>query len=162
VSNGGDIFGMINFGTPSPQPQAINNPQPVNNGFGGDLLGFGLSSPTQAPPPQPPAQVNNGFGNDLMGFGFSTGPSNPSPPAQPPAQTGFNFGLGSPQPQPVQSPQPQNNNFGFNLMGAQSISVQPPAQTPQTSTFQPLVNNNPNKILAYDNNHLQIWIDCIK
>jgi len=162
VSNGGDIFGMINFGTPSPQPQAINNPQPVNNGFGGDLLGFGLSSPTQAPPPQPPAQVNNGFGNDLMGFGFSTGPSNPSPPAQPPAQTGFNFGLGSPQPQPVQAPQPQNNNFGFNLLGAQSTSVQPPAQTSQASTFQPLVNNNPNKILAYDNNHLQIWIDCIK
>lgn len=158
VNNGGDIFGMINFGT-SPQ---VTNPQPVNNGFGGDLLGFGLSSPTQAPPPQPPAQVNNGFsGNDLMGFGFSTGPSNPTP-VQPPVQTGFNFGIGSSQPQPVQAPQPQNNNFGFNLLGSQPTSVQPQAPTSQTSTFQPIVNNNPNKILAYDNSHLQIWIDCIK
>lgn len=163
VNNGGDLFGMINFGTPSPQPQPTNNPQPANNGFGGDLLGFGLSSPTQAPPPQPPAQVNSGLiGNDLMGFGFSTGPSNPTPSVQPTAQTGFNFGLGSPQPQPVQAPQPQNNNFGFNLLGSQTTSVQPPAQTSQVATFQPIVNNNPNKILAYDNSHLQIWIDCIK
>jgi len=163
VNNGGDLFGMLGFGTSSPQPQPTT--QPVNTGFGGDLLGFGLSTPTQPPQPQPPAQVNSGFsGSDLMGFGFSTGPSNPSPPVQSTAQTGFNFGLGPSQPQTVQAPQPQpqNNNFGFNLLGSQSTSVQPVTQTTQASTFQPIVNNNPNKILAYDNNHLQIWIDCIK
>ncbi len=180
-----DIFDMglggVSFEpTPPPQPKQVNNDPfnllslemgggsqpvqtaPVNNGgFGGDLLGFGISSPPPQPPQvvaQPP--VNNLMGgSDLMGFGFT---SNPSPPVAV-NQGGFNFGQTNP---PLQAPQPQNNNFGFNLLGGS----QPVQQAPQpvslpaqnTTAFQPIVNNNPNKILAYDNTHLQIWIDCIK
>lgn len=104
-----------------------------------------------------------------MGFGFNAPPSNP-PPVQNPA--GFGFNLTSPQtgfnaPQP----QPPANNFGFNLLGGTQPAQTQPAQVnqPQVSLagsssigFQPIVNNNPNKILAYDNQHIQIWIDCIK
>jgi hypothetical protein len=139
-----------------------NPPQAENTGFGGDLLGFGASSPS----PQQQQSVNNQQapnniygGTDLMGFGFSNTPSNP-----PPNQGGFNFGAPIPQNNFNQPPQQQSNNFGFNSVGSQQ-----PAQQPQTTVvaqstlgFQPIVNNNPNKILAYDNTHLQIWIDCIK
>jgi hypothetical protein len=140
-----------------------NPPQAENTGFGGDLLGFGVSSP---PPQQQSAnnqQAPNIYGgSDLMGFGFSNPPSNP-PPNQ-----GFSFGAPIPQNNFNQPPQQQSNNLGFSLLGSQQ-PVQQPAQQPQppvvvqsTIGFQPIVNNNPNKILAYDNNHLQIWIDCIK
>lgn len=145
--------------------QPVQSP-PNNGGFGGDLLGFGLSSP-QPVVSQPPA--NNLLGGaDLMGFGFGSPSSNPPPQSQP--QGGFNFGVTPPQQAFTPPPQPQppaNNNFGFSLLG-NSPPAQQPVQPPQpTSTqssigFQPIVNNNPNKILAYDNAHLQIWIDCIK
>ena len=118
--------------------------------------------PTQQPQPvvnKPPPPANNNFlGGDLMGFGFSTQPNNP-----PQNQGGFNFNPTQNQPQP-----PSNNLGGFNLLGStqqvQQQAPQPPVTLPQqTSTgFQPIINNNPNKILAYDNTHLQIWIDCIK
>lgn len=149
----------------SPPVQA---PPTNSGGFGGDLLGFGLSAPSPQPQPvvsQPAA--NNLLGGDLMGFGFSAPPSNP-----PPTQGGFNFGAPNPQSgfsQP-QSQSPASNNFGFNLLGNTQQVQQPVQQAPQATSlpaqstlgFQPIVNNNPNKILAYDNAHLQIWIDCIK
>jgi hypothetical protein len=43
-------------------------PPAATGGFGGDLLAFGNTSPSQ-PPPQPPANTG-GLGGDLMGFGF--------------------------------------------------------------------------------------------
>jgi hypothetical protein len=178
-----DIFDMglggVSFEpTPPPQPKPVNNdpfnilglemgggsapvqtPPPNNGGFGGDLLGFGLSGPSNPQPvvAQPPA--NNLLGGaDLMGFGFAP---TPSPPVAV-NQGGFNFGQPTPQP-----PQPQvNNNFGFNLLGGSQSAQQAPQPVSlpaqNTSAFQPIINNNPNKILAYDNSHLQIWIDCIK
>ena len=129
----GDIFDMgISFETttPPPQrpPQQVSNdpfnilgldvggtkqplaPPPINNGgFGGDLLGFGISSTPPQPVSQPPANNLLG-GGDLMGFGFG---SNPSPPVN----TGFNFGQTNP---PTFNPQPQppQNNLGFNLLGS--------------------------------------------
>ena len=85
-----------------------------------------------------------------MGFGFG---SNPSPPVN----TGFSFGQTNPPPQPPQ------NNLGFNLLGSQPVQPQQTLSQPvQNSAFQPIINNDPNKILAYDNTHLQILIDCIK
>lgn len=174
-----DIFDMglggVSFENTPPQPKPVNNdpfnilglemgggsapaqtPPPNNGGFGGDLLGFGLSGPSN-PQPAVTQPANNLLGGaDLMGFGFAPNPSAPVAVNQ----GGFNFG------QPTPPPQPQANNFGFNLLGGS----QPTQQVPQpvsipphnTSGFQPIANNNPNKILAYDNAHLQIWIDCIK
>jgi hypothetical protein len=155
-----NIFGLEMGGG---QPQAVQSP-PNNGGFGGDLMGFGISSPPPQQPVNPPPVNNLLGGGDLMGFGFTNPPSNP-----PPNQGGFNFGVGSPQagfnqPQQPPQPQPNNNNFGFNLLGNSQPAQQAPTSLPAQSTlgFQPIVNNNPNKILAYDNAHLQIWIDCIK
>lgn len=139
----------------------------VNTGFGGDLLGFGQS--TQPTVSQPVNQQHNLMGGDLMGFGFSSPTNPPVNPVNPPQPNlgGFNFnnnfngGFGS---QPTQPPQPpQNNSGGFNLLGntSPSVPVVQPTQ-PSTISFQPIINNNPNKILAYDNAHLQIWMDCIK
>lgn len=99
-------------------------------------MGFGIVSPQ----PQP-VQTNN-----LAGIG------------------GFNFGGPSapviqPQSAPVNSPQ---NNFGFNLLGSgPTVPASQPAAN-QLQGFQPITNTNPNKILAYENQHLQIWMDCIK
>lgn len=179
-----DIFDMglggVSFEpTPPTQPKPVNNdpfnilglemgggsapvqtPPPNNGGFGGDLLGFGLSGPSNPPPVVAQLPANNLLGGaDLMGFGFAPTPS----PSVTVNQGGFNFGQSNPPPQP---PQPQNNNFGFNLLGgsqpAQQASQSASLSPQNTSAFQPIVNNNPNKILAYDNAHLQIWIDCIK
>jgi hypothetical protein len=120
------------------------------------------TQPTQQPQPvvnKPPPPANNNFlGGDLMGFGFSTPPNNPPPQNL----GGFSFNQPQNQPQP-----PTNNLGGFNLLGStqpvQQQAPQPPVTLPQqTAGFQPIINNNPNKILAYDNTHLQIWIDCIK
>lgn len=136
-------------------------PQPTSTagGFGGDLLGFGSSAPTQTAV-QPPASNLLG-GSDLMGFGFNSPPSNP-----PPAQGGFNFNQGGFTQPPQPPPQVPQNNFGFNLLGNTQPQTQPLSQLqPQVAAntgFQPIVNNNPNKILAYDNQQMQIWIDCIK
>lgn len=81
-----------------------------------------------------------------------------------PPQPSFSFGSGPTNPPPV----PAQNNFGINLLGGQT-TLQPtnvPAITPVNtglgSGFKPIVNTNPNKFLAYQNQHLQIWIDCIK
>lgn len=96
-----------------------------------------------------------------MGFGIS--PSQPvSQPASQPVNLGFNFGAPSTPvvPQPAQT-QPQNN-FGLNLLGnnPQSPATTQPAQS--NTGFKPIINTNPNKFLAYENQHLQIWMDCIK
>lgn len=45
------------------------------------------------------------------------------------------------------------------MMGAPTPQVAKPAVV---SGFQPITNTNPNKILAYQNDHVQIWMDCIK
>lgn len=136
-----------------------------NAGFGGDLLGFGsISTPPQPvsqPTPQP--TVNTGFGADLMGFGISS----PQPVSQPqPTNLGFNFGITS-TPTVPQAPQPQpQNNFGINLLGATTAPISQPTLNPtvnQVNTgFKPIINTNPNKFLAYENQHIQIWMDCIK
>lgn len=177
-SNDGDLMGGlggVNFGSSNPPPPQPKNddpfnilglsmgepqqPQPIqqtnNYGMGeGDLLGFGEA------PSKPPAQNTgvNLMGDDFMGMGNSSS-SQPSPaPSQ--SMGGFNFG-GSSQPNPPQQPQPPQD-YGFNF-GSNPPS-QPAVQknAPQSSGFVPIVNNNPNKILAYENNHIQIWIDCIK
>lgn len=140
--------------------QQVPPPTQPNTGFGGDLLGFGATS-NPAPVPQPPAQPQNTLGGgDLMGFGF---PSAPQPqPNQTPAANigGFSFDT-TPQvvqPAPVAQPQAQVN-LGFDMMGAPTPQVAKPAVV---SGFQPITNTNPNKILAYQNDHVQIWMDCIK
>jgi hypothetical protein len=141
-----NILGL-EIGGASTQPVS----QPVNNGgFGGDLLGFGLSTqPTTQPVVNKPPQNNNFLGGgDLMGFGFNSPPSNPAPQNT----GGFSF---NPQPQPAA-------NIGFNMVGNEGVKPQPVSLPSSQQGFQPITNNNPNKILAYDNAHLQIWIDCIK
>jgi len=140
-----------------------NNPQP-NEGFnimgidlgggsqsttggfgGGDLLGFGNTQPTAVQPHT---------GGDLLGFGNS----NPSSFGQG-GQGGFSFDS------PPSNP-PPSQNFGFNLMGSNQGQSPPIIQTATTLqsqlSFVPIINNNPNKILAYENTHMQIWMDCIK
>jgi hypothetical protein len=116
-------------------------------------LGFG----GQTQPVQP--SVNNLLGGDFIGFGA---PTTTAPPVPNP---GFGFNT-----QPVQSPPTQN--YGLNLLGGTVGTNQPPSVQPQISLggpvssgvvgFQPIANNNPNKILAYDNQHIQIWMDCQK
>jgi hypothetical protein len=143
-----DPFGILGLSMGGSQPL----PQTNISGFGGDLLGFGSTSgPTQTtPPPQP-----NLLGGDLMGFGVSSPPSN--------NLGGFGF---NPSPVNTNTPtqQPPQGNFGFSLLGSsstgatnstqsamsQSVPVQP-VHTPSqiVSGFQPIVNNNPNKIMAY-------------
>jgi hypothetical protein len=166
----GDIFNMLGgFDMGGSTQQTA----PTNSGFGGDLLGFGASTPPvqqhqhQQPQPVVNQPADNLLGGaDLMGFGFSSQPSNP----QPQNQGGFNFGVGNQTGfnQPPQQPPQQQNNFGFSLLGnsqptQQTVQQSPPVTSTQSTIgFQPITNNNPNKILAYDNNHLQIWIDCIK
>lgn len=109
-------------------------------------------------------QANNlGFGADLMGFGISS--PQPVAPVSQPVNLGFDFGAPSTPvvPQPVQ-PQVQNN-FGINLLGGTQqapVSVPQPNLSQASNGFKPIINTNPNKFLAYENQHLQIWMDCIK
>ena len=164
-------FDLMGFGSGPSQPAPVNV-QPSNSGFGGDLLGFGSPSPAPVPTP-PPSQIPstqpsaNTGGMDLMGFGFSSGSSQPT--TQPSANQG-GFGFGAPnnnnQPQAVSQvnqppPQNNNNNLGFDMFGGGSS--QPVQPKPQVTTgFQPIQNTDPNKIMAYENQHLQIWMNCIK
>ena len=161
-------FDLMGFGSaPSqPPPQPVVN-QPSNSGFGGDLLGFGSPSPSPAPSPSPPpSQIpstqppSNTGGMDLMGFGFSSGPSQPNQSA--PQNQGFGFGnQNNNQPQVNQPPPQNNNNLGFDMFGGGQS--QPPQPKPQVTTgFQPIQNTDPNKIMAYQNQHLQIWMNCTK
>jgi len=179
----GDIFdsglGGISFGTsPQPTQSVVNNNDPFNmlgidmggssvaqptsvnegNNLGFDILGFGTSSTTSSPQ----LQNNNFLGGDLMGFATN-------PVTSPQSQGGLSFNnppANTFNQIPLQ--QPPQNNFGFNLLGVNSVqptqSVQPtlPVQTQVAIGFQPIVNTNPNKILAYDNQHIQIWMDCVK
>ena len=187
--NNNDMFGLldINMGSTS-------QPSQSTGGFGGDLLGFGMDTPTQPVRPaqtfnnQPvqsfntqPVNNNNLMMTDLMGFGT---PSNPPQNTQNNQNNMFGMNLLSnnggfnqnpPQNvQPVQMPQQQqqqqqqnNGGFGLNLLGTSTQQQQPQSQPAQfnnnnSTGFQPIINNNPNKILAYDNSHLQIWMDCTK
>jgi len=155
-------FGGGNTSTKNNPPRS----QP-NSDFGGDLLGFGGSS-TATQPPQPPQQPQQ-HGTDLMGFGFDApSPSQPPPqqhtyPQSPGLSGGFSFDSSLAQSPTYQQPQPPasqpQNNFGFDMMGNESAN-KPPA--PQATGFQPITNTNPNKIMAYENQHVQIWMDCIK
>jgi len=97
-----------------------------------------------------------------MGFGISS--PQPVTPVSQPVNLGFDFGVPS-TPVVAQPVQPKvENNFGINLLGGSqptSLPVQP--TLPQTSGgFKPIINTNPNKFLAYENQHLQILMDCIK
>jgi len=92
-----------------------------------------------------------------MGFGIST---SPQPVAQSPNVGGFNFGAPTvPTQVPPTNPQ---GNFGFNLLGTNSPATQTTVPSSSNTGFQPIANTNPNKILGYENQHLQIWMDCIK
>lgn len=115
-----------------------SNTQPPKNDFG--LLGFDPSPPSVTNP-------NSLLGNDFLGFG-----GNQPQPIQKNNQNlgGFSFD----QPQPVKPPQSNNNLGGFSF---DSSPVAPPAQTVNAQKA-----NNPNKFLAYDNQHLQIWMNCVK
>ena len=171
-ANTGD-FGLmgLDFGGASNQPQPSTTPK--NTGFD-DLMGFGGSSTASQPSPQhhqPAPPSNSGFGADLMGFGFDA-PSQPPPQTQPPPQNtgfsgGFSFDSSPSQPPTYQQPKPPasqpQNDFGFDVLGGGS-APQPSKPAPQapTSGFQPITNTNPNKIMAYENQHVQIWMDCIK
>jgi len=127
-----------------------------------DLMGFQTTNTNNQFAPN---NQNNNFGVNLLsgnnngGFNALNIQQNQAPQQsfqQPAQQTPFSF-----QQQP-----PQNQGgFDFNLLGSsqpQSNVSNPPPQVNNSSGFQPIVNNNPNKILAYENTHLQIWMDCIK
>ena len=153
-----NIFGL-EISPPQVQQPTSQTNSAANSGFGGDLLGFGSSNTTTSSPSVPQPINNGGFGADLMGFGISS----PQPATQP-TNLGFNFGINSTppvtQPQPPQPP--SQNNFGINLLGS---APQPTITTPVIQTnngFKPIINTNPNKFLAYENQHIQIWMDCIK
>ena len=176
--NSGD-FGLMGLdfggGSTSNQAQPSSSHHQQNTGFGGDLLGFGGSSTASQPPQQHQQPSNNQYGGDLMGFGFDAPPPSQPPPQQstPPQSPGIGGGFSfdssssqSPtynqQPKPPAS-QPQNNNFGFDIMGGdQSAPPVNKAPSSQASGFQPITNTNPNKVMAYENQHVQIWMDCIK
>lgn len=121
-----------------------------------DLMGF-ESNP---PPANTQSNQNNMFGMNLLsnngGFNSNNPPNNQIPQQQQPYQQ---------QPYQQQPQQQNNGGFGLNLLGSnqpQPAVTIPPAQLNNSTGFQPVINNNPNKILAYDNSHLQIWMDCIK
>jgi hypothetical protein len=174
--NSGD-FGLmgLDFGGGSTSNQAQPSSGQQNTGFGGDLFGFGGSSTASQPPQHQQPPPNNQFGGDLMGFGFDAPPPSQPPPQQttPPQSPGLGGGFSfdsspaqSPtyqQPKPP-APQPQNNNFGFDILGGDQSAPQAnkPPSSQVTSGFQPITNTNPNKVLAYENQHVQIWMDCIK
>ena len=173
-----NMFGLMDINMGGSQPQTL--PPQSSGGFGGDLLGFGMETTQQSlqTPPQTyntqPGSNNNNFMNDFMGFGTTTPPPIHQVNQQVNQQNNPNnmYGMNllsnnsgfSATTQ--QTPPPQNtNNFGFNLLGSNQPPVQAPIQQVQqntSSSFQPIINNNPNKILAYENQHLQIWMDCIK
>jgi AP-1 complex subunit gamma-1 len=148
--------------SPKIQPNINNNSN--NFGFGTDLMGFSTTN-TQS---NPVSYTTNNNNINFLDFGGSTQPTinnSNSNNNNNNLMGGLNFA-----PQNIPQTPPQNNNFGFNLLsnnqsgtGQQNQNIQ---QTiPQNSfqpTFQPIVNNNPNKILGYENAHLQIWMDCIK
>lgn len=48
------------------------------------------------------------------------------------------------------------------MMGTSSQPQPQPKPAQQASGFVPITNTNPNKILAYESPHLQMWMDCIK
>lgn len=96
-----------------------------------------------------------------MGFGISS-PQTVETVSHP-VNLGFNFGAPTTTVVPqIQPPQPQTN-FGMNLLGnsSQPTVLQQSALSSNTG-FKPIINTNPNKFLAYENQHLQIWMDCIK
>jgi hypothetical protein len=162
AANSNNLFDMgLDFGGGSQAPPPNAGGQ-SNLGFGGDLLGFGESSSTHSQPP-----VNQSGGGDLMGFGFAQVPSHP-PQVPTQAPGGFLFDS-SPNSSPTYPPQPSNptppqNSFGFDLMGTGSSqqAPKPPASSQQFEGFTPISNTNPNKIMAYENQHVQIWMDCEK
>jgi hypothetical protein len=97
-----------------------------------------------------------------MGFGISS--PQPVTPVSQPVNLGFDFGAPStPLVPPTVQTQVQNS-FGINLLGGnQQAPVTVQTTQPQTTGgFKPIINTNPNKFLAYENQHLQIWMDCIK
>ena len=147
-----------------PQGNHIPTSQASNIGSnfgGGDLLGFGneVASPSSTHSQPTPQQNSGGF--DLMGFG--SGPSQP-PPQQQQNNNSFGFDFGGPsQPQQTLSQPPNNiqkanSTGGFNF---DSTPSQPQKVQSNTSGFVPITNTNPNKIMGYENQHLQIWFDCI-
>ena len=149
-----DPFGLMGVSMGAPQPP-VQPPQPANTGFGADLMGFGGPTTTQ-PPPQP-VQPTGGdlMGGDLMGFGTA-----PQPVVQPPQP------VAQPVAQPVSAPA---QNIGFDFGGPSvpapvgGLGSSVPPVKPQVQTgFVPINNTNPNKIMAYENQHVQIWMDCIK
>eukprot|EP00178_Gracilaria_changii_P020247 TRINITY_DN5880_c0_g1_i1.p1 TRINITY_DN5880_c0_g1~~TRINITY_DN5880_c0_g1_i1.p1 ORF type:complete len:170 (-),score=25.56 TRINITY_DN5880_c0_g1_i1:291-800(-) len=169
-------MGLDFGGSASNQAQPSNTQHQQNNsGFGGDLLGFGGSTASQPPQQthQPPNQQNPNQqgGGDLMGFSFDNPqPQQNTPPQSPGLSSGFSFDSSPAQSptyqqpkQPQQHQQPQGNNFGFDLMGGNDQPAPAVNKPPQANTgFTPIQNTNPNKIMAYENQHVQIWMDCIK
>jgi hypothetical protein len=102
-------------------------------------MGFGVG---------PSPQTTN-----LGGFGFNPTPVNTNIATQQSPQTGFGYNLLGSSATGTSNPPPPPSL-------SQSVPV-PPTQSVVTG-FQPIINNNPNKILAYENQHIQIWMDCIK
>jgi hypothetical protein len=103
------------------------------------LLGFGTSN-TQPQQPIISNKSNGGFnllGEDFLGMG-SNQPVQQPVNVNPPQSTGFDFN----------QPQPQNQGFSWGV------------QPQKTEVSQP--QQNPNKFLAYENSHIQIWMNCIK
>ena len=85
----------------------------------------------------------------------------------------LDYGSTSNQPQST----PKDIEFNFDLLGLETTAIvsEPPSKTqhPQNtyfgdgfsfdfSLFQSSTYTNPNKIMAYENEHIQIWMDCIK
>lgn len=152
---------QVNQGKPSTSQAS----QQGSNYGGGDLLGFGneTASPSSThsqPPPQQQQQNSGGF--DLMGFG--SGPSQPQQPQQQNNNNNFGFDFGGSS-QPQNNAPPPSNIQKTNSTGGFSFDSTPAPQqgqkTQSTAGFTPITNTNPNKVMGYENQHLQIWFDCI-
>jgi hypothetical protein len=133
--------------------QLNNQPTNSNNNLMTDLMGFGISSnpiPTQNLQNN---QNNQNNQNHLLGMNLLSNNGGFNLNTQPIIQQQQPIIQQQQQPIIQQQQGGQNNGFGLNLLGSnpqtQMQSIIQPVQQNVSSGFQPIINNNPNKILAY-------------
>jgi hypothetical protein len=144
-----DIFNTITGGTNPPKVEVKTQP----NNASSDIFGFmdlnigGNTQPVNTSVQQP--FTNSGFDMGLLGIGSISTPQTTN-------NSGFGsdlLGFGSSPVKPTSQPQisvPQQTGFNWNSQ---------PVNQPQVVQQ---VQQNANKILAYENNQIQIWMNCVK